>query len=182
MGPEAKRKFQMWRANTSNLLIEAENLDEEDDHGARRTFNVRKIVEICNAIIPFSKSPYRDLEAHVSNIVSETLNLDKMISKQVGQISWSFDRGEEYQGSTADPIEQQRGGKRAHDGRDMELILAPGVIKWGKSNGEGFEVGNTLLDIEVWCEPRTVDRPQQSHKSSTGSIMHRAKDILNTRK
>lgn len=119
---------------------------------------------------PFAKASERDLADQVFNIVMEALIIDKMISKQVAEVTWLFD------------YDMARGERRASDVQNVWLVVAPGMIKRGKSTGEDFNVGNTLLEREVWYEPRASDSAEENHRATTGSLINRARGVWNTRK
>ncbi len=168
--PDAKRKFQMWRANTTGLLIDAEKSDRDEDHGAHRNINENKVKDLVQILRRVSKSSERDLDDQVSNIVSEALVIDKMISRQVAEVTWLFDSDRT---STLDS-----GEKRGS--HNVCLVVAPGMIKRGKSTGAEFDIGNLLLETELWSEPRTTDGVGEHHRDTTGSFVHKAKGFLNS--
>lgn len=177
---EAKRKFQMWKASTATLLLESETLDESSGHGSHRRPNERSLHDtICKLLSPFSKPKEKDFADQLFGILDEALNLDKLISKQAAEVIWLSDF------SSQDLVELaalQQDEKQTVDGGNTWLVSAPGVIKRGKSTGEDFDVEIILLKMKVFQEPENIEQIGESHKKSTGSFMHRAKDLLNTRK
>ncbi|KAL8852863.1 MAG: hypothetical protein Q9221_002239 [Calogaya cf. arnoldii] len=173
--PDAKRIFQTWRANTTNLLISADNLDGDDGHGAHQGNNQETVQEILHTLRPFSQLSDRDLADEVSNIVLEALVLDKMISRQVAEVTWLFDS---EQTSTLDSDD-----KRASDVHNVWLVVAPGMTKRGKSTGADFSLGSVLLEREIWYDPGTYDGPEENYRGITGSFINRAKGVVkNSRK
>lgn len=152
-GLEAKRKFQMWRASTTALLLDAKKLDQRDDHEAHRGLN-EKVESICQSLRPFSKSKYKELIDQLFRIVNEALNLDMLISKQVAEVVWDSDLQRNSGQFNQDSMELWRGKKQTGDSGHVWLVSAPGMIKRGKSTGEDFNVENILLKMEVAWEPQ----------------------------
>lgn len=44
--------------------------------------------------------------------------------------------------------------KQTDDSENLMLVSAPGMIKYGKSTGEDFDVENLLLSMEVVKKPQ----------------------------
>ncbi|KAL8988740.1 MAG: hypothetical protein Q9177_002231 [Variospora cf. flavescens] len=149
--PGAKRKFHTWRANMTKLLIDADNLDRDDGHGANRRNDGKTVQDLVQTLRPFSRASDRDLAEGVSKIVLEALALDKLISRQVAEVTWLFGRD---QTSILDSDD-----KRASGVHDSWLVVAPGMTKSGKSTGADFDIGNVLLEREIWYDPGTHDVP-----------------------
>lgn len=182
--PDAKRKFQMWRANTTTLLLNSQKMDEGDGDRFLETLNEELHKVICESLSPFSKSKYKDLADKVFFIVQNAINLDKMISMQIAEVSWYPDCENDTQHFSQDLMELQRGEKQEQvdDSGNTWLVSAPGMIKRGKSTGEDFDVENILLKMEVFCEPGTMEHTAESHRNAVGSLINRTKDLFGTRK
>lgn len=56
-------------------------------------------------------------------------------------------------------MELQPGERRAFEGQKVQLVVAPGLIKRGRSTGEDSEVTNVLLNMTVSCEAIAADKP-----------------------
>ncbi|MCJ1268031.1 hypothetical protein MMC22_007917 [Lobaria immixta] len=151
-GLEAKRKFQMWRANTTGLLLDAKKLDPRDDHGAHQGLH-EKVEGICQSLRPFSKSKDHELIDQLFRIINEALNLDTLISKQVAEIIWDSDLQRSSEQFDQDSMELWRGEKQTDDSENVWLVSVPGMIKRGKSTGKDFNVEYILLKMEVAWEP-----------------------------
>lgn len=162
-GLEAKRKFQMWRANTTTLLLDSKELEQRDNHGAPRRLN-EKVESICESLRLFSKSRDKDLIDQLFRIVNEALNLDKLISKQVAEVIWDSDLHKDSGQFNQGLMEMWRGKKQTGDSENVWLVSAPGMIKRGKSTGEDFNVENILLKMEVAWEPN-IEYTGESHKT-----------------
>lgn len=142
----------MWRANTANLLSEADT-QQDEDHGGHRRPNEKMVQTLCTWLYPFSASRERDLADQLRRIVNEAFDLDKIISKQVPEIVWynaSFGR-KISQFFDPETMELKHGKQFVNDDRRTWLPLSPGLIRRGNSRGEEFELENLLLKSEVAC-------------------------------
>jgi hypothetical protein len=148
--PETERKFQTWSATTTNLLMDAVDLNEGGD--AYKELENRKQAicdKICEAIGPFTRHVDEGFEQEILKILDDAIVLDKEISKQVARVIWVFDHGEFDHSSMV-----LEGGEKPQIGsKEVQLVVAPGLKKRGKSTGEDFKLENTLLLTEVSCEP-----------------------------
>lgn len=172
---EAKRKLQMWRANTTTLLLDSMKSDQANDHESHRKWIGNKVLDIYELLRPFSKSKRKDLIDQLSHLVDEALDLDKVISKQVAEVSWDFGLQKGSGQSNQDLMELQQSNQQTSDGGNVLLVSAPGMIKRGKSTGEDFGVANILLEMEASWEPRTIEHVGGSHKSP--SLIQRAERL-----
>lgn len=173
---EAKRKFQMWRANTTTLLLDSMKSDQANDHESQRKWIKDKVLDIYELLRPFSKSKRKDLVDQLSQLVDEALDLDKVISKQVAEVIWDFGLEKGSGQFNQDLMELQQSNQQTSDGGNVLLVSAPGMIKRGKSTGEDFGVANILLEMEASWEPRTIEHVGGSHKSP--SFIQRAERFL----
>ncbi|KAK0512136.1 hypothetical protein JMJ35_005264 [Cladonia borealis] len=158
---EAKRKYQMWKANTSTLLVNALKLDREEGQDMSGTLKERA-QDLCAQLAPLTKSKYRRFTAQIFDIIREALDLDQLLSKQVADIFWTVGADGPKSFNEAS-MELQQAEKRAVDGQQVQLVVAPGLIKKGRSTGEDYEMTNILLRITVSCEPITTHNPGESH-------------------
>ena len=149
----------MWKANTSTLLVDALKLDREDMSGTL----IELVQELCAQLAPLTKSKHERIEKQMFEIIKEALDLDQLFSKQVAEIRWTFGADGPKRFDEAS-MELQQAEKRAVDGQRVQLVVAPGLIKRGRSTGEDYEMTNMLLRTTVSCEPLTADDPGESHK------------------
>lgn len=161
---EAKRKFQMWRANTTNLLLDSMISDQANDHESHRKWIMDKLIDIYELLRPFSKSKGKNLSDQLFHLVDEALDLDKVISKQVAEVIWNFGLETGSGQLNQDLMELQQSNQQTSDGGNVLLVSAPGMIKLGKSTGEDFGVENVLLEMEAFWEPRTIEHVGGSQK------------------
>ena len=152
----------MWKATTSTLLVDALKLDREEGQDLSRTLE-DMAEELCTHLAPFIKSKYKSFRAQIFDIIREALDLDQLFSKQVAEICWTFGADEPRNFNEA-TMELQQAEKRAVDGQQVQFVVAPGLIKRGRSTGEDYETTTILLRTTVSCEPITTDNPGESHK------------------
>lgn len=119
--------------------------------------------ELCTHLAALTKSKYESVRAQIFDIIGEALNLDQLFSKQVAEICWTFGADEPRNFNEAS-MELQQAEKRAVDGQQVQIVIAPGLIKRGRSTGEDYEKTTILLRITVSCEPITTNNPGESHK------------------
>ncbi|OTA53094.1 hypothetical protein K449DRAFT_470197 [Hypoxylon sp. EC38] len=168
---QAQRKFHTWKANTTTLVAEWMKLDQQDGRREREGFAIDKAKEIYRYLAAFSASKDREVIGDMSNIITEALDLDLLLSKQVASVRWWYGAGEETQ--RFDPETMDLEGEV---GNHVCLFLAPAVLKQGKSNGESFDRTNLLLKMQVTCQPieavvpPEVDRGLDARKSFRSQI------------
>lgn len=155
----------MWKANTSALLVDALKRDQENGQGIRRRLR-DKIQHLCTQLAPLTKSKYEGFAAQLSEIIKEALDLDQLFSKQVAEIYWTTDADESEIFHEAS-MELQQGEKRTVDGQKVQLVVAPGLIKRGRSTGENYEMSSMLLRMTVSCEPITAEKPALPPRDSS---------------
>ncbi|KAL8916995.1 MAG: hypothetical protein Q9172_006021 [Xanthocarpia lactea] len=164
---EAIRKFQTWKANTTALLIDS------DEHGTHEKTHEKKVREMVQTLRHLTKASERDLENQIFNIVSEALLIDKLISRQVAEVTWQFHDDL--------PPTLGSGQKQAIDSQTVCLVVAPGMSKRGKSTGEDFNTNYVLLGREVCYKPKPRDGSEGHHGDTTPSFINRAKEVLYSR-
>lgn len=105
----------------------------------------------------------------LSDILKNAINLDMELSRQVAKYSWVFETGE-FDTSTMDLVGDYKPGEK-----DIQLIVAPGVKKRGKSTGEDFNVEIPLLLTQVYYVATTKSQhnPEVDDKASWGKTVMR---------
>ncbi|KAH8647091.1 hypothetical protein BGZ60DRAFT_535442 [Tricladium varicosporioides] len=158
-GPEAERKFQMWSATTTGLLSEKLDLnDGSKEYQILYERKERRVGYIYKTIEPFSRVMDEGFQKDLFKIISDAVTLDLEISKQVARVTWVFDNGP----FNPDLMELEAGENSCPENEEVQLIVAPGLKKRGKSTGDGFKTENTLLLIQVSCEPVLARRKKKS--------------------
>lgn len=122
-----------------------------------------KVQDLCKQLAPITKSKYDTLASQVSDIFKEALELDKLISKQVADIYWT-DVTNKPERLDEMSMELQQGEMRTENSQEVQLIVAPGLIKEGKSTGEDYEMKSILLKETVSCELMRDNMPGENHK------------------
>ena len=152
----------MWKGNTSALLVDALKHDEEKGQRMSRKLQ-ENVKDLCSQLAPLTKSKYEGFETQFYDIIYEALDLDQLFSKQVADIKWTM-RADEPESFNEAFMELQQGEKRTVDGQRVQLVVAPGLIKRGRSTGEHYELESILLKLTVSCELITADSGGHSHK------------------
>ena len=155
----------MWKANTSALLVDALRSDQEKGQGMSRKLRDRT-KDLCTQLAPLTRSKYEEVATQIFDIINEALDLDQLFSKQVAEIYWTI--GADELGFFREAsMELQQGEKRAVDGQKVQLVVAPGLIKRGRSTGEDYEMESMLLRMTVSCELITADKPALPPRDSS---------------
>jgi hypothetical protein len=95
------------------------------------------------------------LQSQLADLIKQTVRLDQDLSRQVAPIRWSFDRGSSLSfdpSSMALPSNYQEPSEELK----VRLVLAPGLIRRGRSSGDQFDKIVLLLKTEVTCENPTA--------------------------
>ncbi|KAL4944939.1 hypothetical protein BDV06DRAFT_185947 [Aspergillus oleicola] len=156
--PEEERKFQIWLASTTALILDAGN----DAHASEKfeKQNEEKLallVEKVKAILdPFATTTDKSYEQELARILDECINLDREICRQVARVEWVFpDAGKEVWYDSKS-MKLGMGEKFPVDKKYKQLVrlvICPALRKRGKSNGDGFATPATvLIPMEVSCE------------------------------
>ena len=148
---EAVRKFQAWKATTAGLLVDSISTTEESEAHIHvedcKDFFTEKI---CESVEPFLRCREGGHSEQLHRILTDAIELDKEIGRQVARVEWVFpEDGIEYDSAQMEP---QKGDSPPKPGQKILLALAPAMKKRGKSTGEDFHVENLLLAAEVTCE------------------------------
>ncbi|KAG7294154.1 hypothetical protein NEMBOFW57_004222 [Staphylotrichum longicolle] len=165
--PEGKTRYHMWRANTANLVLNAVRLgrNPDDPHDLPAPFSQHLAEDIEAWARPLTKSASGAVQHELVNIVQQFVDLDEGISEQVASLSWSFQSPIcRFESASMEP---QPGQPSLTDTQDGALVVAPALIKCGKSSGDDFDVTSALLKmqclkIEVKIEGRNSKPPAHS--------------------
>ena len=121
------------------------------------------VEDLCTQLAPLTRAKVEEFSVHVSNIITEALELDELFCKQVAEIQWVTGKNGPRAFDEAS-MELQQGEKRMSGGQEVQLVVAPGLIKRGRSTGEDYEVTNILLKTTVSCELMIADKSGDSHQ------------------
>ena len=153
--PEAERRFYTWRANTAKLVSERPDSIQCDS-----LCNIL-VEDICSTIEPYLRYNDGSHTEELCNIVNKAIDFDRDTSQQASRLEWVFCR-KPGQMDVGEPV---RFNSAVMDIREWEdepteqsevlLVVAPGLRKRGRSNGEDYSVETMLLKMDVTCEPVT---------------------------
>ncbi|KAM7215781.1 hypothetical protein V8F06_008804 [Rhypophila decipiens] len=151
--PAVEQKFQIWSASTTAILMDLDDNQQRSsasNSGAEKLENkglFQGTLEFFTQI-PTTCDPH-GLADGFRQIFQEAIDLDKEISRQVARIEWDFQKG--HTGMELDlarmTVARDEGGCATTD--KVRLVIAPRVIKRGKSTGNDFEVEHQLLPMQV---------------------------------
>ncbi|UPL02122.1 hypothetical protein LCI18_013056 [Fusarium solani-melongenae] len=152
--PEAERKFQTWSATTIGLLLDAQGPEEQSQIWKLQENEGHRIVAcLLNTFDNIAESREQDLADELSSIISEAFVLGKEISRRIARITWTLDLEKEHEAPLFDAETMElETGDPVKKPRVVNWVVAPGVIKRGKSTGEGFDHVEMLLSSIVSCE------------------------------
>ncbi|KAJ2992966.1 hypothetical protein NUW58_g1991 [Xylaria curta] len=138
---EALRKFHIWRATTSNMVLSADAPVSPQDRW--RKFEDQLIRDHIDPVtLPFiPTSEYGRYFDLLSKIIEKALVMDREISRQAAWVRWVFEDPDSPLETVSSTI--------SIDGEASCVIVAPAMIKRGKSSGEGFEEQIQLLQADT---------------------------------
>ncbi|KAI0521986.1 hypothetical protein F5B22DRAFT_512772 [Xylaria bambusicola] len=130
---EALKKFHVWRAITANMVFNADAAASPKDSWStfKDSLITKHIDPIALAFVP--EVEYRRYYDLLGNIVEKALVLDREISRQAAWVRWVF---EESESSTSQG--------------NVDIIVAPALVKRGRSDGDGFEEQRQLLPADTF--------------------------------
>ncbi|KAF7168214.1 hypothetical protein CNMCM5623_001284 [Aspergillus felis] len=149
---EVECKLNMWRVNTTNLLLEIMDGSNEEAHDNLGVFVSREAARLADCLEPIVSCSSADLIDPLSKLLDESLALDQVLSQQVAKWSWHFPRSIPCQ------FDQGTMGMATHkrhtgQSQEVQLVLSPALVKRGKSSGDGFDVDEVHIKMEVECGP-----------------------------
>ncbi|KAJ8120720.1 hypothetical protein ONZ43_g2643 [Nemania bipapillata] len=162
---EEGRKYATWKASTTALLVQAMGLDRNNGHELRLRFAEEKAKKVSSYLRCLSASKTEHLETAIRDIIMEALELDLLISRQIAHVDWISARQMEDTWHFRPDFMEPDGNAD----RYMNLVLAPGLAKSGKSDGEDFGTTVLLLKMQVSCGPVDVRQQGTSQGTSEGT-------------
>lgn len=159
MIPDSRRKFHMWRANTSNLLINIMSLDD-NSKDSESQFVEETVREITQRFSHFSTSDVCEIQTGLVDIIYKSLSLDEELSRQAIAVTFSFGTGymlQPFRSETMVCVSDYE--VKEEDSKFVSLVIAPGIFRRGQSSGEEFDKRIRLMKTDVACG---VPRPDRS--------------------
>ncbi|KAF7551173.1 hypothetical protein G7Z17_g5192 [Cylindrodendrum hubeiense] len=151
--PEAERKFQAWSATTTGLILDA--VDSKKECEVRESLEKEQaeiVKNIKETIGHLSKPDNLGFDEQLCTIIDKALLLDKEISRQVARVVWVSDWGHSAKDEFDPETMELEKGDELHKDAQVRFVIAPGVMKRGKSTGEGFKKMMALLKPMVHCD------------------------------
>ncbi|KAH7137338.1 hypothetical protein B0J13DRAFT_677371 [Dactylonectria estremocensis] len=160
--PDAEREFQMWSTTTVELVQ-----DELETNGSEAAGAEIYMEEQKNDITKSVKELFRledesqGIAEHLKSILDDAFALDKIMSQQVARLEWVFDpqtprtTGFMFVEETME-LDEGDSDKMMKEGREVRLVVAPALVKRGKSTGQEFEKERILLKTSVWFHSSSV--------------------------
>ncbi|KAI1425005.1 hypothetical protein F5Y12DRAFT_749255 [Xylaria sp. FL1777] len=148
---QGERKFHTWRANTASLLVEAMSLDEGNANSDCEQLIQKWSNHISQLLEPFRLSHHSDYRQELEGILSQSVELDKEICKQIASFEWL---AHEHLPCTFVPEAMELEPSQEHHGNNgiVTFVLGPGLVKHGKSSGDRFDMMERLLKTQVFCD------------------------------
>ncbi|KAF7536199.1 hypothetical protein G7054_g4716 [Neopestalotiopsis clavispora] len=149
---EEIRKWNNWRVETTRLIWDAKN-------GKIRAMNIsrtRLFMDLISAVYSplrsLTKTPELNLRQHLSIIMRQFLDLDRILTMQVAEYDWEGGSLEKRDRFTESTMVLEPSESLQNQPQRIALILAPGLVKFGNSYGTNYDQSMQLLKMEVSCQ------------------------------
>jgi predicted nucleic acid-binding Zn-ribbon protein len=149
---DAVKKLHTWRATTVGLLLDSmdqQKLLQADSELQKWKCELHDEVNTNLGLLRLTDQKVSQQDFF--DIIDHAVKIDKEISRQVSRVTWNFGSEDGIQAFDLTSMELRK-GERFSPSPEVTLVTSPGVIKQGKSTGEGFESSIYLLKTEVSCE------------------------------
>ncbi|KAL4790416.1 hypothetical protein BDV19DRAFT_394083 [Aspergillus venezuelensis] len=152
--PDLERKYQMWSAEATALILQMCDFTEGSQEYRRVQITRKEIREDFFSLAEQylsarSTAPGQDFR----RILDAAMALDREIHRQAARISWEFLRPDAHFGFDLKLMEVEKGEQRPKPNQRVLLVVAPGVTKRGRSDGQDFQAEEQLLvPMEVSCQ------------------------------
>lgn len=159
------QKFHTWRATTANMVFSAEALKSPRDRWVQFEEGLIK-----DLIDPYTKrfiprSEYDRYFALLSNIIEKALAMDREISRQAAWVRWVFEDAERPLDTMANTV--------SPNAEALCVIVAPAMIKRGKSSGEGFNEEQIELLLADTCIVQNLLPSRAPRREGEDSLLYR---------
>jgi hypothetical protein len=143
--PEAHRKFHMWKATTSAIMLESMDDDERENQNIA-TWARELSGSVVDTISPWIQDSTEGIRENLAEIIRSSIILDQKICRQSARVDWLFPPSNSPLSFDPDSMAVD-----AEMGQRVSMVVAPGLKKRGTSTGENFEIESLLLKMEVFC-------------------------------
>ncbi|KAL5338346.1 hypothetical protein BJX70DRAFT_366852 [Aspergillus crustosus] len=157
--PDEERRFQMWLASTTVLVLDAGSAPSKAKETASDVDRkIKSLVENVRDVIDnFAVLTDPGYTQELTRIIEEAVQLDIEICRQVARIEWVFPPpGKEvaFDSEVMRLDNQETASKdKGAEKQSVQLVMCPAMKKRGKSTGDEFGAPATLLvPMEVSCQ------------------------------
>ncbi|KAL4861399.1 hypothetical protein BDV12DRAFT_180333 [Aspergillus spectabilis] len=152
---EVERKFQMWSAEATTLVLQMCDFAEGSQEHRRIQSTRKEILEDFWAVArQYLATRSRQPGEAFRQILDNAIALDKEIHRQAARINWEFPLENVQVRFSPEHMEAEKGQQPPKPGQPVLLVVSPGVTKRGKSDGQDFLADEQwLVPIEVSCLP-----------------------------
>ncbi|KAL5051688.1 hypothetical protein BDW71DRAFT_202838 [Aspergillus fruticulosus] len=143
---DLERKFQIWSSEASALILQMCDFTEGSQEYKRVQSTCKEIREefwsiASQYLSKRSNAPGQDLR----RILDNAMALDREIHRQAARITWEFPPEGAHVRFNPKFMEAEKGQQKPKGDQQVLLIVAPGVVKRGKSDGQDFGGEEQLL-------------------------------------
>ncbi|RDW90563.1 uncharacterized protein DSM5745_02338 [Aspergillus mulundensis] len=150
---ELERKYQLWSAEASALILQMCDFAEGSQEYKRIQSTRKEIREefwsiAAQYLSTRGQAPGQDFR----RILDNAMMLDREIHRQAARVTWEFPPEDALLRFNPKFMEAEKGQQRPKIDQQVLLVVAPGVTKRGKSDGQDFGGEEQLLvPMEVSC-------------------------------
>ncbi|KAJ9485834.1 hypothetical protein VN97_g7514 [Penicillium thymicola] len=171
---EIERNRIIWRANTTNMLLESMPESPDREYDSQQEFVSQMAQRIAEMLEPIVYRKKRDLIERLSTLLVDSLALDQALSQQVAMWRWYFPSQIPCQFDKT--IHASTHKRQKGQTYEVQLVLAPALMKRGMSSGDGFLVNELQVKMEVELDlPPPVGRSSRSRRDVFNSIFRSGK-------
>ncbi|KAL4785487.1 hypothetical protein BJX76DRAFT_356043 [Aspergillus varians] len=161
---ELERRFQMWSAEATALILQMCDFTEGSLEYKRVQSTKKEIrAEFWDIADQYLSTRSGAPGQAFRRILDNAIALDKEIHQQAARITWEFPPEGIRVGFNPKLMEAEKGQQRPKPDQQVLLVVVPAVKKRGKSDGQDFQAEEQLLvPMEVSCQPPTDIPPPVS--------------------
>ncbi|KAJ5956148.1 hypothetical protein N7501_010427 [Penicillium viridicatum] len=146
---EVERKQITWRADTTNMVLERLNESTRETHDSQQDFISTKSQKLAGLLEPIVCRDKRNLYDPLVKLLNESLELDQVLSQQVAMWRWEFPKRLpcQFNKDVHTSIHKRQHGQIY----EIKLVLAPALLKRGKSSGDDFlhQYVHVKMEVEI---------------------------------
>ncbi|KAL6234175.1 hypothetical protein BDW75DRAFT_173141 [Aspergillus navahoensis] len=150
---DLERKFQLWSCEASALILQMCDFTEgSQEH--KRVQSTRKEIreEFWSIAAQYLSTRSNAPGQYFRRILVNAMALDREIHRQAARVTWEFPPEDAHVRFNPKFMEAEKGQQRPKVDQQVFLVVAPGVTKRGKSDGQDFGGEEQLLvPMEVSC-------------------------------